>query len=165
MNKTVHFSIIIILLILSLIFFYTLFINDTSNNTIKHNNATVTILLDNEPSITFHCELAVSAQQKHHGLMNRTYLAHNQGMLFIIDPPRNVTFWMKNTLIALDIIFIDETNKIIQIESAPVEHNTSDINLTRYHSILPVSYVLEINYGLSKLYNITQNRSCIIEYK
>jgi uncharacterized protein len=51
-------------------------------------------------------EVARTSQEQSTGLMNRTELANNQGMLFVFSPPRPVSFWMKNTLIPLDMIFV-----------------------------------------------------------
>jgi uncharacterized protein len=51
-------------------------------------------------------EVAQTSEQQTIGLMHRKFLAPNRGMLFPFDPPQPVSFWMKNTLIPLDIIFI-----------------------------------------------------------
>jgi uncharacterized protein len=51
-------------------------------------------------------EVARTAQEQSTGLMNRTELANNRGMLFVFSPPRPVSFWMKNTLIPLDMVFV-----------------------------------------------------------
>jgi uncharacterized protein len=51
-------------------------------------------------------EVARTPEQQSIGLMNRTDLATNRGMLFVFSPPRPVSFWMKNTLIPLDMIFV-----------------------------------------------------------
>lgn len=51
-------------------------------------------------------EVARTAEEQSTGLMNRTDLAKNRGMLFVFSPPRPVRFWMKNTLIPLDMIFM-----------------------------------------------------------
>ena len=54
------------------------------------------------------------------GLMNRQSLAPDRGMIFPYDPPRTVAFWMKNTLIPLDIIFIAPGGTILRIEANAV---------------------------------------------
>jgi uncharacterized protein len=51
-------------------------------------------------------EVARTAEEQATGLMYRTELAKDRGMLFVFDPPRQVKFWMKNTLISLDMIFV-----------------------------------------------------------
>ena len=51
-------------------------------------------------------EVARTSQEQSTGLMNRTELASNRGMLFVFSPPRPVSFWMKNTLIPLDMVFV-----------------------------------------------------------
>ena len=69
-------------------------------------------------------------------------------MLFILEETRNVTLWMKNVHIPLDMIFIDENLTIMNIEVAHVElPETEDINLKRYYSSSPVLYVVETNAG------------------
>jgi hypothetical protein len=54
----------------------------------------------------FELEVARTPQQQATGLMSRTSLANNRGMLFLFSPPQPIKFWMKNTLIPLDIIFL-----------------------------------------------------------
>lgn len=78
------------------------------------------------------------------GLMNVGYLPDNAGMLFVFPSQGHVSFWMKNTLIPLDMIFIEEGGRIEKIH-----HNAIPHDLTSVTSDLPVRYVLEINGGLS----------------
>ncbi|MBD0387019.1 MAG: DUF192 domain-containing protein [Nostoc sp. C3-bin3] len=85
---------------------------------------------------TFNLEVAKTPTQQTIGLMNRTFLPDNQGMLFPKDTPSSVSFWMRNTLIPLDIIFIYQS-RVIEIaenvqpcmtEYCPVYFPVVDVN-------------------------------------
>ncbi len=92
----------------------------------------------------FNVEIAQTAQAMRQGLMLRKELAHNAGMLFVHSNPRMVSMWMKDTLIDLDMLFVDAAGKIIGI------HTAQAYDLSRINSPAPVKYVLEINAGLAK---------------
>ncbi|MBA4489501.1 DUF192 domain-containing protein [Paracoccus sp. S1E-3] len=68
-------------------------------------------------------EIADDPEERAQGLMNRTSLAENSGMLFIFDAPREAAFWMKNTLIPLDMLFMDAKGVIrhIQASATPLD--------------------------------------------
>jgi len=83
------------------------------------------------------------------GLMNRDSLELDSGMLFVFDTPQDTTFWMKNTLIPLDIIFIDSNGTVLNIAEADPEPGVTDQSLTRYYSDGKAKWVLEVNQGLS----------------
>ena len=63
----------------------------------------------------FTVELADDAPSRAKGLMNRDSLARSAGMLFVYPAPKRVGFWMKDTLIPLDMIFMDETGTVTRI--------------------------------------------------
>jgi len=95
--------------------------------------------------IVFEVEVAANNLAIANGLMYRRHLLEDQGMIFLFPTPRPVSFWMKNTLIPLDIIFIDEFGKIVKIhpKARPKDE-------TLIPSGGPVTTVLEINAGVSK---------------
>jgi hypothetical protein len=76
--------------------------------------------------------------------MYREKMAANQGMLFIFDDSDVRSFWMKNTMISLDMIFINEKDQIITIH----KHTTS-LSEGSYTSTGPAKYVLEVNAGFT----------------
>lgn len=94
-------------------------------------------------------EIADTEEERAQGLMNRENLEEDRGMLFVYDDKDHRSFWMKNTTIPLDIIFMDSEFEVINIEQANPEPNTSDHELQRYRSEEPAQYVLEINQNQS----------------
>jgi uncharacterized membrane protein (UPF0127 family) len=112
------------------------------------------VTFDLQADVTFHCELADTDAERSMGLMYREELEPDRGMLFVFDNPQNVSFWMKNTYIPLDIIFIDEDGIVVNILEAYPEPGVPDGNLTRYNSASPVKWVLEVNQGMSRIHGI-----------
>ena len=90
----------------------------------------------------FTVEVARSPQEQAQGLMNRQSLAPDRGMLFPYDPPQQASFWMKNTLIPLDIIFVRGDGTIARIAA-----QTVPLSLDPVPSLEPVAAVLEIAGG------------------
>ena len=87
-------------------------------------------------------EIADDNLEREQGLMFREMLDQNNGMLFIFENESYQTFWMKNTLIPLDIIFIDKNYGIVDIKNAiPCEKDPCSL----YKSTKPSKYVLEVN--------------------
>ena len=87
-------------------------------------------------------EVARTAEERRLGLMHRTALAPDRGMLFDFGRVRPVTMWMKNTLISLDMFFADSGGRIVAIAE-----RTTPLSETRIRSGRPVRYVLEMAGG------------------
>lgn len=91
---------------------------------------------------TFTVEVARTPEQQANGLMHRQSLAPDRGMIFPYAPPQDVAFWMKNTLIPLDMVFIRADGTIARIAD-----NTVPLSLDPVPSLEPVAAVLEIAGG------------------
>jgi uncharacterized membrane protein (UPF0127 family) len=96
----------------------------------------------------FDVEIAEDDLEREEGLMFREVLREDSGMLFVFPDEDKYGFWMKNTLIPLDIIWIDENKKVIAIKenALPCEEEPCEI----YVIDEKVLYVLEINAGLTE---------------
>ena len=99
-------------------------------------------------------EVAKTLSQKSNGLMKRSSLCSNCGMIFVSESPSSQIFWMKNTLIPLDIIFLDGEGKVINIENAVPQPSAPDLQLKLYRSTAPSQYVIELNSGDSQKLNL-----------
>jgi uncharacterized membrane protein (UPF0127 family) len=104
---------------------------------------TVTIDTGARP-LPFRVEVAVTSAEHERGLMYRQHLDADAGMLFVFGEPRQQVFWMKNTYIPLDMIFIGADKRIVGI----VENAVPETETPRQVAG-PSQYVLEIGGGLS----------------
>ena len=89
----------------------------------------------------FTVQVAATAEEQEQGLMFYRSLGPDQGMIFPYDPPQDVAFWMKNTLIPLDMVFIRADGTIARIVTA------KPLDLTSVPAGEPVAGVLEIRGG------------------
>lgn len=90
----------------------------------------------------FRVEVATTQQEQAKGLMFRTHLGPDEGMVFVNEPPRRASFWMRNTVIPLDIIFIGTDHRILNIAANAVPYDESPLSSTGV-----TSGVLELNGG------------------
>ncbi|AHD09424.1 DUF192 domain-containing protein [Phaeobacter gallaeciensis] len=98
----------------------------------------------------FTVEIADSIEERAEGLMHRPHMARGAGMLFVYEAPQRASFWMKNTLIPLDMLFVDVTGTVRHIH-----HRAIPGDLTPIPGGDNVFAVLEINGGLAARYGIS----------
>lgn len=98
--------------------------------------------------IAFTCEIADTPEERQIGLMHRDSLAEESGMIFVFDPARQVSFWMKNTLIPLDMVFVGETGRVLNVAEAYPEPGVADDQLASYESSGAAKWVIELNQGI-----------------
>jgi len=98
----------------------------------------------------FAVEIADTEATRSRGLMFRENMPRSSGMLFVYDRPQQATFWMKNTMIPLDMIFADSTGVVTSVHA-----NAQPQDLTTIDGGAGVKLVLEINGGLASRLGIT----------
>ena len=124
-----------------------------SNSLIAELNfSNLTIINDKAEEIIFRVEVVKSEELQRTGLMYRDKLAPQTGMLFLFRNKKRASFWMKNTNVPLDVIFIKQSGIIDSIKK-----NTTPMSIEKIKSESKVIAVLEIPAGETKLFNISKN--------
>ena len=98
----------------------------------------------------FVLEIAATPTERARGLMHRESLAENAGMLFVFSAESPLNFWMKNTLIPLDILYMDSAGVVVDIQTMIPQPGVPDSQLRNYPSAAPAQYALEINADLAE---------------
>jgi uncharacterized protein len=114
-----------------------------SGNARASNLPTVTIDASGGEEVEVRVEIADDASERARGLMHRTALAENRGMLFVFPDEERLSFWMKNTLIPLSVAFMDSEGRIVDIQ----DMKPLDDEPPSYVSAEPARYALEVNQG------------------
>jgi len=156
-NKNKNLVLIPIIILILLILFLAIIFLLIQKLTNPPSNYFQSVSLNNQP---FYLEVAKTTEEKSQGLMFRESLPKNHGMIFIYNEDKERSFWMKNTLIPLDLIFISSNNTIVEIKEniQPCEIE----NCPSYKS-KPAKYVIEINAGLSEEIGLTEGNVVILD--
>jgi hypothetical protein len=101
-------------------------------------------------------EVAASDQEIERGLMYRTSLPEDQGMVFLFHPPRPVNFWMAHCFISLDMLFVKDGKVIKIFENVPPCHAKNERECPTYPAGpgIEVSEVVELAAGFAKRHNV-----------
>ncbi|MGL9617766.1 DUF192 domain-containing protein [Bradyrhizobium sp. U531] len=97
----------------------------------------------------FSVEMATTEEEKQTGLMYRKELADGKGMLFDFNPEQEISMWMKNTYVSLDMIFISASGRVLRIAE-----NTEPMSTKIISSRGPARAVLEVVAGTAQKYGI-----------
>ena len=109
------------------------------------DNRSITIFIQNRP---FYAEIADTPEKQATGLMFRTQIKDDYAMLFVFAEEETRSFWMKNTLIPLDIIYLNDARQIVDMHCS-VPPCRSD-PCPSYTSALPARFVVELRSGTAK---------------
>lgn len=126
-------------------------INDVGLSTITFTKNGELTFLDKENNFLakIDIEIADTEEKRTQGLMFRSSMKETQGMLFIFDKEEMQAFWMKNTMIPLDMIFVNAKKEIVNVRA-----NARPYDLSSYTSTAPAKYVVEVNGGFCKRHGI-----------
>ena len=112
-------------------------------------NVTATFVVPGGDNVSVTLRVADESQERQRGLMYRQSLANRSGMLFVYDEGDPRTFWMKNTYVALDIIFVAPNGTVLNVEHAQAQPNAPDSEVDRYPSDGQAKYVVELPRGFA----------------
>ena len=101
----------------------------------------MTIDASNGQTVKLQVEIADNDAERQRGLMGRTALGEDRGMLFVFDSEQTLSFWMKDTLIPLSVAYLDSEGRIIDIQ------DMQPLDETSHPSAEPAQYALEVNQG------------------
>lgn len=105
--------------------------------------------VNNDTLRTIDIEFATSDKERAQGLMDRKSMTDTQGMLFIFPAAQEQAFWMKNTYISLDIIYVNHEKEIVSVQKY-----TTPLSEESLPSFKKAQYVLEVNAGFCDKYHI-----------
>ena len=134
--------------LLAIIFLFLFLTSAGYTNSISN----IKIFNSSDSFVEYSVEVVSSQENQQRGLMFRENLNSNEGMLFIFKIPKKASFWMKNTIIPLDLIFIKESGKVDSIYQ-----NLEPLSLKSIKSKSQVKAALEIPGGHVELHGINHN--------
>ena len=111
-------------------------------------------------NVSVEVEIADNRTERARGLMFRNSLPRNHGMLFVFPGTARRSFWMKNTFVPLDIVFIDAENRVLNVRHASPGRGPP---YKRYRSKGEARYVLEVNRGFANRTNVTKGDKVIMD--
>ncbi|MEC4673270.1 MAG: DUF192 domain-containing protein [Nitrospirota bacterium] len=112
---------------------------------------------------TIFAEIADTTEKRSRGLMFRTSMAPDRGMLFTFSEPGKLIFWMKNTKMKLDMLWLDKKGTIVHIEQEVPICERRDNLCPRYRSTISANYVLELKNGQTKKLELQKGNRLTIQ--
>ncbi len=111
----------------------------------------------------FRLEVAATPEERAHGLMGRAGIPDDFAMLFVYHAEAVLSFWMKGTLIPLDILFLDSRGVVVDVQTMTLQPGASDGELKAYESARPARYALEMNAGLAESLGVAPGAAILFD--
>lgn len=115
--------------------------------------------------VILNVEIAKTPEEQEHGLMFRKKISDEQGMLFIYQEERELSFWMKNTFIPLSIGFFNKNRELIDVQEMSPVMSEMQQAIPSYRSRGKAMYALEVNQGWFKRHNIKSKAKLLYPVK
>lgn len=131
---------------------------ESKERTLEYVSEVTFIDVNGNDVSTIEVAVADDENSRSEGLMDVTNLPEDAGMLFIFDENRERNFWMANTPLSLDILFVNEDLEIVRIHQ-----NTTPYSQDSIPSEIPAKYVVEVNAGYTLSHDITEGTSIRIK--
>jgi uncharacterized membrane protein (UPF0127 family) len=112
-------------------------------------NVTATFVVEDGENVTVTLRVADESDERTRGLMYRQSLANRSGMVFVYDDKNPRTFWMKNTYVDLDVIFVAANGTVLNVEHAQAQPHANNSEVDRYSSEGDAKYVVELPRGFA----------------
>lgn len=111
----------------------------------------------------FLLEVADTPLERQRGLMERSSLPDDHAMIFVYSSETVLQFWMFNTLISLDIVFVDGGLTVVDVQRMDPEPGVPSDRLTIYPSAVPARYAIEMNAGRAGACGIEEGDAVVLE--
>lgn len=126
----------------------------------QHDGTLTFLRGDSAVLATINIEIAETPQRRETGMMGRPTLDENNGMLFIFEQDQELAFWMMNTLVSLDMVFVNSKMEIVTIQAKATPFSTES-----YRASKPGMYVVEVNAGFCEQHGIQEGDKIRFERK
>lgn len=112
---------------------------------------TLSFLSHTDTLKTIDIEIADTYEERNRGMMHRSSMEHDKGMLFVFDGEEEQSFWMKNTKMSLDIMYVNANREIVSIYKHTQPYSTTSIP-----SMRPAQFVVETSAGFCDKFGIKE---------
>jgi len=122
-----------------------------------------TFVVEDGENVTVSLMVADESSERQSGLMHREELANRTGMVFVYENAKQVSFWMKNTLIPLDMIFLGPDRTVLNVQHASPQPDATSDELKTYPSDGEAKYVVELPRGFANRTGVGPGTKLVFE--